>query len=78
MNCPNCDEIMEREDSLAGRREFYKPEALYQCENCGLQGRWALRERFQITYDPRDEFLFPVLTVGGYYSNLDDEDNNGV
>ena len=63
MNCPNCDEIMEREDSLAGRREFYKPEALYQCENCGLQGRWALREKFQITYDPRDEFN-PTIFCG--------------
>lgn len=66
MRCPNCDETMEREDSLAGRRERYKPESLYQCENCGLQGRWALRERFTVTYDPRSEFEFPVSAESGY------------
>jgi len=56
MNCPNCDEVMDREDSLAGRREHYKPEALYQCENCGLQAKRILGRSLTITYDPRDEF----------------------
>lgn len=68
MRCPNCNEKMEREDSLAGRRGFYKPEALYQCENCGLQASWVRGSRLTIIYDPRDEFAVAFCDVRGFCS----------
>lgn len=56
MKCPNCKADMERDDwgdlYIPGER-YKKPEALYVCEECGLEAGWKKGNALEVIFDPR-------------------------
>ena len=59
MKCPNCKADMEQDDwgdcrvqTLTGE-EYVPPEALYHCEECGLEAGWRRGNALEVIFDPR-------------------------
>lgn len=63
MNCPNCNERMEREDHLEALGDNktdsrltvnpikLTPSALYYCNNCGSEYKWIKGQALETIFD---------------------------